>query len=122
MTLRFITTHDMTLPCITPLHMITDCKSIYDSVNKEGRHIADKGTVVQVIQLRKMCSVKQKAGKARLWWVPTRNQLADALTKSGRGSNLRVQLGTARFHEESARRSSSKVKENVGSVNCLRIC
>lgn len=75
---------DEDLRAITPMNMITDCKSIYDSVNKQGRHLADKGSVVQVIQLRKMCSVKPKTGKARRLWVPTRSQIADPLTKGGK--------------------------------------
>jgi hypothetical protein len=98
--------------------MVTDCKSIYDHVKKDGQHVSDKGNVVQVVLLRKMCSVRTHVGKARLWWVPTRNQIVDALTKSGRGNTLRDQLGSARFHEEAARRKSCQVKENTASVNC----
>jgi len=102
----------------TPLNMVTDCKSIYDHVKKDGQHVSDKGNIVQVVLLRKMCSVRTHVGKARLWWVPARNQIADALTKSGRGNTLRDQLGSARFHEEAARRKSCQVKENTASVNC----
>ncbi len=102
---------------LTPMNMITDCKSIYDHVKKDGQHISDKGSVVQVILLRKMCSVRPHPGKARLWWVPTRHQLADALTKSGKGKALREQLGSARFHEAAApKRRPFRFKENSTSV------
>ena len=87
---------------ISPMTMITDCKSIYDHIKKDGQHIPDKGSILQVILLRKMCSVrKPKLGsretKARLLWVPTSNQIADGLTKFGRGRDLRSQLGWAQF-------------------------
>ena len=65
---------------VIPLNMITDCKSIYDSVKKDGQHLGDKGSIVQVILLRQMSSVRPVSSKARLWWVPTRDQLADCLT------------------------------------------
>ena len=103
---------------LTPMNMITDCKSIYDSVKKDGQHLSDKGSVVQVILLRKMCSVRDHPGRARLWWVPTRHQLADCLTKGGKGKSLRVQLGTAHFHEEALpKRKPVRFKENSASVN-----
>ena len=102
---------------LTPMNMITDCKSIYDHVKKDGQHLSDKGSVVQVILLRKMCSVRPHPGKARLWWVPTRHQLADALTKSGKGKVLREQLGSARFHEAAVpKRKTFQSKENSTSV------
>lgn len=28
---------------IVPMHLITDCRSIYDHVNKDGQHVSDKG-------------------------------------------------------------------------------
>ena len=105
---------------IIPLNMITDCKSIYDSVKKDGQHLGDKGSIIQVILLRQMCSVRPTTSKARLWWVPTRDQLADTLTKSGRGKLLRSTLGWAQFHEVSAAKikaaKHTQIKEKVTSV------
>ena len=102
---------------LIPMNMITDCKSIYDHVKKDGQHLGDKGSIVQVILLRKMCSVRPTSSKARLWWVPTRDQLADALTKS-KGKCLRETLGWAQFHERSAAQMrGSLIKENRTSVN-----
>ncbi|CAL1168448.1 unnamed protein product [Cladocopium goreaui] len=103
---------------IAPLNMITDCKSIYDHVRKDGQHLSEKGNVIQVMLLRKMCSTRPHTGKARLLWVPTRNQLADGLTKTGRGKHIRENLGEAKFHEEAApRRKWSTAKDSYASVN-----
>lgn len=110
---------------VLPLNMITDCKSIYDSVYKDGQHLGDKGSIIQVILLRQMCSVRPQSQKARLWWVPTRDQLADCLTKTSKGKTLRASLGWARFHELSAAKAkickSLQVKEKVTSVNVASI-
>ena len=104
---------------VIPMNMITDCKSIYDSVRKDGQHLGDKGSIIQVILLRKMCSVRGGTHKSRLYWVPTRHQQADCLTKSGKGSVLRETLGWGQFHEMSAARVRSehaRIKEKMTSV------
>lgn len=105
---------------VIPMNMITDCKSIYDSVKKDGQHLGDKGSIVQVILLRKMCSIKAGTGKAQLHWVPTRHQQADCLTKAGKGKALREMMGWAQFHEVSAaklRANGTRIKEKLSSVN-----
>lgn len=112
---------------ILPLNMITDCKSIYDSVKKDGQHVSNKGSIVQVVLLRQMTSVRPSSCKARLWWVPTRDQKADCLTKSQRGATIRQDLCWARFHEISAAKlrrpmvaDSIQTKEKVASVKKAR--
>ena len=103
----------------TPLNMITDCKSIYDHINKDGQHVSDKGNIVSVVLLRKMMSTRPSE-KARLLWVPTRHQLADGLTKSGHSKDVRSQSGWIMLHEAAAKRSKTKTsvksRKNFGSV------
>lgn len=67
---------------IAPMTMVIDCKSIYDHVKKDGQRFPEKGNILQVVLLRKMCSVrKPKNGsretKAPLLWVPTGKLLVD---------------------------------------------
>jgi hypothetical protein len=108
---------------ITPMTMITDCRSIYDHIKKDGQHLPEKGNILQVVLLRKMCAVRKpkigsKETKARLLWVPTRNQIADGLTKYGRARDLRSQLGWAQFHEIDAK--AVRPKKSLVSVNLAR--
>ena len=107
---------------LTPVTMITDCKSVYDTVHRDGQHISDKGSVVQAVLLRQLLSTRASSSKARLLWVPTRHQLADGLTKSARGKEMRELLEHGMtFKEEAAKRSSGQ-KENVTSVDFEQIC
>ena len=57
--------------------------------------------------------------KAQLLWVPTRHQLADALTKGGRSKDLRelIKCGMT-FREEAVKRKSSQ-KYSVISVKVV---
>ena len=102
----------------TPMNMVTDCKSIYDHINKDGQHVSSKGDIISVVLLRKMLSTRNHPGKARLFWVPTRHQLADGLTKGGKSHEVRNQLGWALLHEKAAPRAkqSVKAKKRVDSV------
>ena len=65
---------------LVPLNMVTDCKSLYDTVHKEGQHVTDKSGIVPAVLLRQMLSTRSHPSKARLLWVPTRCQVADGLT------------------------------------------
>ena len=65
---------------LTPMTLVTDCKSIYDTVHKDGQHISDKASVIHAVLLRQMLSTRASP-KTRLLWVPTRHQIADGLTK-----------------------------------------
>ena len=72
--------------------LVTDCKSIYDTVHKDGQHISDKSSVIQAVLLRQILTTRDTPGKTRLLWVPTRHQIADGLTKGGRAKELREQF------------------------------
>ena len=87
---------------LCPITLITDCKSIYDTVHKDGQHVSEKGNIVHAVLLRQLLSTRGDAtGKAGLLWVPTRCQLADGLTKVGRGADVREQLAEGLlFHEK----------------------
>ena len=94
---------------LCPVTMVTDCKSIYDTVHKDGQHVSEKGSIVHAVLLRQLLSTRRDAGKARLLWVPTRCQLADGLTKAGRGHDLREQLGLGLlFHEKALKKSKPR--------------
>ena len=88
---------------LTPMTLVTDCKSIYDTVHKDGQHISDKAGVIHAVLLRQMLSTRTSP-KTRLLWVPTRHQIADGLTKGGRTKELRGQVyrGVI-FREEAAK-------------------
>ena len=102
---------------LTPVTMVTDCKSVYDTVHRDGQHISDKGSVVQAVLLRQLLSTRVSCSKAKLLWVPTRHQLADALTKSGRSKELRELLGHGMVFREEAMKRSSGQREVLISVN-----
>ena len=101
---------------LVPMTLVTDCKSIYDTVHKDGQHISDKSSVIHAVLLRQMLTTRD-AQKAKLLWVPTRHQIADGLTKGGRSRDLRelVQCGVT-FREEAMKRGKSGQKDIVTSV------
>ncbi|CAE7336253.1 RE2 [Symbiodinium sp. CCMP2592] len=103
---------------LMPMTVVTDCKSIYDTVHKDGQHISDKSSVIHAVLLRQMLSTRGASGKARLLWVPTRHQLADGLTKGARSKDVREQIrcGVV-FKEEAAKRKCSDPKEILVSVD-----
>ena len=72
---------------LVPTTLVTDCRSIYDTVHKDGQHINEKGSVVHAVLLRQLLSTRRAEGKAGLMWVPTRCQCADPLLKLGRRAN-----------------------------------
>ena len=103
---------------LVPLTLVTDCKSIYDTIYKDGQHVGEKGNIVHAVLLRQLLTTRSQVehpGKAKLMWVPTRCQLADGLTKSSRGSNIRDQLHDGLlFHERAINRRTGAPKSTVG--------
>ncbi len=55
---------------LQPLSMVTDCKSLYDTVRKQGQHVTDKGAIVSIVLIRQLCETASKGDRARLLWVP----------------------------------------------------
>ena len=102
---------------LVPLTMVTDCKSIYDTIRKDGQHIGEKGNIVHVVLLRQLLTTrdqKEYPGKAKLMWVPTRCQLADGLTKASRGSDIRDQLRQGMLFHEVAHKRRTGAQKSTG--------
>ena len=98
-----ITIEDDGWPCLVPVTFVTDCRSIFDTVRKDGQHIWEKGTVIHAVLLRQLLTARPDGVKANLMWVPTRCQLADAVTKCGRAPDLRDHLQSGMLFHEMAR-------------------
>ena len=109
---------------LVPMTLITDCKSIYGTVHKDGQHISDKASVVHAVLLRQMLSTRKSQCKTCLLWVPTRHQIADGFTKGGRGKELREQVTSGVVFREAAVKKGrvSDQKEIVSSVNVAELC
>ena len=91
---------------LCPVTLITDCRSIYDTVHKDGQHVGEKGNIVHAVLLRQLLTTRGETSKARLMWVPTRCQVADGLTKGARGADIREQLEQGLlFHERALKKS-----------------
>ena len=100
---------------LAPVTLITDCKSIYDTVHKDGQHVGEKGNIVHAVLLRQLLSTRGEGSKAKLMWVPTRCQVADGLTKGGRGSDIRNQLRDGLlFHEEAVKKNKNHHAKRTG--------
>ena len=102
---------------LVQMTLVTDCRSIYDTVHKDGQHIGDKASVIHAVLLRQMLSTRNAPCKVKLLWVPTRHQLADGLTKGARSKETREQLRSgAVFREQAAKRRFSDQEDYDISV------
>ena len=96
-----------------PVTLITDCKSIYDTVHKDGQHVGEKGNIVHAVLLRQLLTTRGEASKANK--VPTRCQVADGLTKGARGSDIREQLHEGLlFHEQAIKKRKGLLAPRTG--------
>lgn len=92
----------------TPFAMITDCKSIFDSIRSSSHSVGDRSSTLNITLLRQLCVVgvgEASGEKAVLMWVPTRHQNADGLTKGSKCLEMHalLQSGTSIFHGKSAK-------------------
>ena len=100
---------------LCPVTMVTDCKSIYDTVRKDGQRVGEKGSIVHAVLLRQLLTTRGDSGKAQLMWVPTRCQLADGLTKASRGGDIREQLSLGLLvHEKAVKRGKTSTGQRDG--------
>ena len=89
---------------LTPATLVTDCKSIS----------------YMLCCCAKLCQLGKSDCKAQLLWVPTRHQIADALTKGGKASDFRAHLAQGLvFHERALpkRKRCTSQREVDTSVN-----
>ena len=105
---------DAYLEEIQPMIMVTDCKSLYDAVHKQAQHISDKGSVISLVLIRQICETRTDdqipSRKAQILWVPTHCQIADSLTKGGRGKALREANWLVKLRGESLKSRQSQKK------------
>ncbi|OLP95566.1 putative ubiquitin-like-specific protease 2A [Symbiodinium microadriaticum] len=50
---------------LVPMFLVTDCKSIYDTVHKDGQHVSDKSGVIQAVLLRQLLTTRDAPGKSK---------------------------------------------------------
>ena len=85
-----------------PIIGVTDCKSVYDTVHRDGflKLPTEKRLNLDVAALKDMIhkEIAQKDPTALhavpLCWVPTEHMLADCLTKAMDGTDLRTAIST----------------------------
>ena len=67
--------------CTTPVRMLTDCRSLYDHLSREGipRLPREKRLALDLACIRQ--ALRDELQLLRLAWLPTEAQLADILTK-----------------------------------------
>jgi len=89
-----------------PLRVMTDCRSLYDNLCKEGSLPSCRWTAIHIAALRQQLSAGpgRDESKATLLWVPSREQQADGMTKDGLSEKMREFLArsTVKLHEASA--------------------
>ena len=89
-----------------PIRLLTDCKSLYDRVLKEGSLPDDRWTAIHVCALKGVISAgpQRDQSKAGLRWVNSQCQCADGLAKEGLHDSMRRMLteSCVRLHEISA--------------------
>jgi len=76
-------------PELLPIITVTDCKSLYDTMHKEGNPKAptERRLEVDLAALRQMYNLETqdsdilKAGSIPILWTPTQRMLADCMTK-----------------------------------------
>jgi len=89
-----------------PLRVVTDCRSLFDHIAKEGSLPTCRHTAIKIAGLKQYL----RAGPGHdpdmpvLLWCPSREQQGDFLTKEGLAEQARQFMASAevRLHEESA--------------------
>ncbi len=64
---------------VIEVHMVTDCKSLYDCLLRWSPSIQDKRTLIELASIRELIS------QNGIRWLPTYLMRADALTKYEKG-------------------------------------
>ena len=87
-----------------PIVALTDCKSVYDALNKEGglRIPSEKRLILDLAAIKEIMNELERPGDAceafrgPLRWIPTELMLADGMTKVMKNDAIRklLQEGT----------------------------
>ena len=89
-----------------PMRLMTDCRSLYDHVGKEGSLPDCRWISIHVacLQQEVSCGPQRHPELIGLKWVASRWQMADGLSKEGLSESTRLLMakGTVRLHEMSA--------------------
>eukprot|EP00971_Amphidinium_carterae_P241758 4800210-Amphidinium_carterae.1 len=70
--------------CCIPFVALTDCKSLFDAVLQSSPCLEEKRTILTTAAIREAVETNHSSHPQvppRLFWVPTEQQMADALTK-----------------------------------------
>ena len=109
-----------------PMRLMTDCKSLYDHISKEGSLPDGRWTAIHICALREVISAgpQRDDAKASLRWVNSERQLADGLAKEGLGDRMRSVLDKSviRLHELSAQETKRRAKEQVSDDKEVLFC
>ena len=98
-----------------PSIFVTDCKSLYDAIHKEGAAPAstDKRLAIELA----MVKAQAVSGETDFWWIDARYQIADCLTKHASSKSEAVlkkilqEMLDKRKQEREIRNSSSYGEE-----------
>lgn len=94
---------------LMPVRMVTDYKSVSDTIRKESQSVGDRSSATNVAILRQLriTGCNPPGAKATLIWVPIKHQVADSLPKNGRHKkNQILETGTVTLHGISAKQHS----------------
>ena len=71
---------------LMPVRMVTDYKSVSNTIRKESQSVGDRSSATNVAILRQLriTGCNPPAAKATLIWVPIKHLVADSLPKNGR--------------------------------------
>ena len=71
-----------------PLIIITDCNSLFENIYSINPHCQEEGLHADLHEIREACVTYSRLSPdyngitIDLWWIPTKWQLADPLTKT----------------------------------------
>ena len=69
-----------TLPPLFRVYPITDCRSLYDALQRLSASLQEKRVILDLVAIRESCGGGLDSSSS-VKWVPTDQQLADGLTK-----------------------------------------
>lgn len=93
-----------------PVHLLTDCKSLFDHLKERGSRNVEKRLAIDLYALREHV---ESGAISHVCWVPTEHQLADGLTKSMNQKSLVHVLTTGQIPPWSTGKVFTKAEYNL---------